>query len=247
MQDLIAIAAGLWVGLISTTFGGGVLAAGPILMALGLDAAKSIGTAKFAMLGGLIASLYGLRGTTAPANLPVPRVVIFTVVGSAIGAMIQTSLPITVARNATLLFLALSFLLVLALDPKTNQSISEASPPGVPQYMAVFALGTYSGFLGAGYGALMMVLLVRSFGGSFAASARAMIIATISSNILATSIFALRGSIDYRLGASMLAASIFGGYAASSMIHAFGIQPFRLLYLVSTALLILREIVVELR
>ena len=90
-----------------------------------------------------------------------------------------------------------------------------------------FAIAVYGGYFGAGMGVLIMALylLAADLGPHEAAGMRMYSAAVI--NLIAVSLFAVRGALDYRTGFPMLLATVTGAYIGAKLIQRLDAEKIR--------------------
>jgi uncharacterized membrane protein YfcA len=140
--------AGLFVGIVSVTAGGGATLGVPLLMSLGHDAASAIAIVKFALLASFVTGAWAYRRSGACAyDLPWP-VWPLSLLGAVLGA------NVVLAVGSQTLRIVVLVLLVVVLILGCTRMMGRAEPIACarPQRrggdtVAVFALGVYSGFL----------------------------------------------------------------------------------------------------
>ena len=85
-------------------------------------------------------------------------------------------------------------------------------------YVATFVLAVYGGFFSGGYVTMLTAVFVYLFGLTFLQSVATTKVVNVFSSLVATLIFASRGVVDYKLGASlgvaMFLGAVLGGHAA---------------------------------
>jgi uncharacterized membrane protein YfcA len=215
---LAAFAAG-WV---DAVVGGGGLIQLPALL-IGLPSntppAEILGTNKISGVWGTATSSLTYAVKIKPDWPTILPLVVSAAVGSALGAQAAKFLPKDYFTPIVLV--ALIGVGIYTLRKPELGLISERKHTGRAHYVrtAVIGLGVgaYDGILGPGTGSFFVILLVAVLGyGFLEASAKAKI-ANFVTNLSALAVFALHGSVLWRLGLLMGAANLLGSFTGAKM------------------------------
>jgi uncharacterized protein len=228
-------------GGINAIAGGGTLLTFPALVGLGVPALTANATSTVALWPGALGSMWGYRGELRGARAWVVRLTLPSVAGGALGAwLLLRTPPDRFARivpflvlGATLLFLAQGPLMRRLRERGGAGGPVAASDAGDPQVapwlfiIAQFAIGVYGGYFGAGIGILMLAGLglmgfvnihrmngLKNWG-------------AVCMNLVAASIFAVSGIVDWPVALAMAAGGLLGGYAGSRVAQRVGQQRVR--------------------
>jgi uncharacterized membrane protein YfcA len=122
---------------------------------------------------------------------------------------------------------------IVVLRPNLGVVASEPAQRSLWRSGAIgLATGFYDGFFGPGAGAFMIFLFVAWLGLDFLAAAGVTRFVNFASNLGAIVVFALAGTIDYRIGAVMAACAIAGSFTGSRLALARGARFVRYVFLV---------------
>jgi uncharacterized membrane protein YfcA len=238
---LAAFAAG-WV---DAVVGGGGLLQLPALL-IGLPSttlpASVLGTNKLSSVWGTATSSLTYAVRTRPDWRTVLPLVLAAALGSAGGAQLARFLP----RS---LFTPLVLLALVAVGIYTWRRPqlglrSQRKHDGRAHYgrtaLIGLGIGAYDGFLGPGTGSFFVIALVAVLGyGFLEASAKAKL-ANLATNLSAITVFAVHGTILWRLGLLMGAANLVGGLLGSRTAISRGSGFIRRVFLLVVAALVLK-------
>ncbi len=228
-------------GAVDAIGGGGGLLNVPALLLAGLPPQLALGTNKLA----------GIAGTaTATATFAAARairwpIVIAGAVAAFVGGLLGARTVLHI--DPALLRIVVSVLLLVAsvvvvLRPQIGErpaaSVAERS---IWRSGAIgLATGYYDGFFGPGAGTFMVFLFVALLGLDFLAATGVAKAANLASNLGAIIVFALAGTIDYRIGLIMAGGAIAGSFTGSRLALARGAAFVRYVFLGIAVALALR-------
>jgi uncharacterized membrane protein YfcA len=212
---LVALAAGI----VDAIAGGGGLITIPAFLAAGLPPHLAIATNKGQSVFGAFAALvrFSRAGLVDPrrARLTFP----LGALGSLAGAALVLAVPPGVLRPVVLVLLAGAALFVGLRRPSPSR-LEDAPPPRHAVALAAGAalvLGAYDGFFGPGTGTFLIVAFVALLGlGLSHASAEAKVV-NFASNLAALVLFAVRGTVIWRIALPMAAAQLAGGWIGAHL------------------------------
>jgi len=219
MEPIFAImlfAGGILEGLYASTVGCGSLVSIPLLLLTGMPIHTAIGTNRFSVIFLEAASAMKFQ---SKKKITWKYAVIIGLIASC-GSVIGSSLVINIDEKhlniATAIILAVVILLVIVKDklglkenphPKINWTAVSA---------AVFLLGIYGGFLGAGFGTSITLVFVMMGFNFITGAANSRIVGLIMS-VPATIIFAHNGMINYEYGLSLGLGTTIGGWIGAGI------------------------------
>ncbi len=211
---VIIFAVGVVAGLFGTLVGGGGLITIPTLIFLGLPPHTAIGTNRLGVTGMAVAGWYefskkGMINYEIGLAIAIPALL-----GSFLGANLVLKI-----NEATLkqVIAVMTILILVFIISKPRVGIERAKHRTkkyeylIGGILSLFIF-MYSGFYGAGTGALLTYVLVLLFGQTFLESAATRKIAQLISTLMAAIIFAISGVISYPLGAALFTGSFIGSY-----------------------------------
>jgi uncharacterized membrane protein YfcA len=203
---------GLVAGFVNTIAGGGSLLTLPVLMLLGLPPNLANGTNRLgALFQTFTAARTYSRAGLRPWGLAAPLLPLL-LAGAALGAGAASLLPGELFRRIVgVVFLLL--LLASAGDPaRLSRKIERSLRRSGVRGGVLLALGFYAGFVQAGVGIWLLIVLPGILPGGLR-QANAVKVALIHSMMwMALAIFALQGQVAFLVGAGLALGSVAGGY-----------------------------------
>ena len=195
-------------------------------------------------VGGVIPFLKGPELDRAKA----PKLIVLTLLGSVIGAMLVFEVP--AAWLPRIIPFAMLFMLAfLLMNPRMGSGITPHTEAAVTSgrriragYFAMFLLAIYGGFFSGGYVTLLIAACVFFFRYSFL---RAIVMArlmNVGSSLIATSIFAWHGAIDWKLAGITGAAAFAGGIAGAGLAGRISERLLRFVFMGAVAVLALTSL-----
>jgi uncharacterized protein len=229
LRDVVVVLAGFAGGALTAVVGAGSLASLPVLLAIGLDPVTANVTSAVGVVPGSAAGVYayrqqlpGMRRLLVPLLLP-------TVAGGALGALLLLVLP--ASTFGTLLpFLLVGAAALVAVQPRIAAAVARrrqpagtssgpsATPAPVPAAgPVVLVLGTlvavYGGYFGAAVSVLYLALLGSIVGGLQASNGAKNTLTGLSCGA-ACVVFVLRAHPDWGAVALLALGSTGGGVIA---------------------------------
>lgn len=191
---------GIFAGLYASSVGGGSFVMFPLMILSGLPVHIAIASNRFgAVLLELSSTLRFYKEKKLDLKLG-SALGIAAAIGSAIGSYIVLSIN---EKHLNLIVGIVFILIFLFVLNKNKVGLKEVKKNMSLYLTAVFtfALGIYGGFFGAGFGTFIMFLLVLG-GFTFIKSAAIARVVGFIMSLVATTVFALNGVIDYTAGIS---------------------------------------------
>ncbi len=240
---LIIIVLGFIAAFIDAVVGGGGLISIPALLATGMSPATALGTNKLASaFGSFTSSLKFLRSRNVDFRMMMKLFPISFVV-SVFGALIAVRLPGEVLKPLVLVMLIV--VLVYTLFKKDWGAIERKNILTRRKIvmLIVFAviIGFYDGFMGGGTGSFLMFLMLFT-GFDFLRAAGNAKVLNFGSNIGALSLFMIVGEVNYAYGLAMAGSMVLGSYAGAQLAISKGVGYVKMLFIIVTSLLILKNI-----
>ncbi|EOI1860688.1 TSUP family transporter [Campylobacter jejuni] len=243
MTTLIISFFGFLASFIDAVVGGGGLISIPALMAVGLPPATALGTNKLASsFGSLTATISFIRAKKVNIKL-MPKIFPFVFLASIIGAYVATVIPARYFKPLAIIMLFIVLIYTLfKKDWNGNTLINETSKLKLfTVFSLLILIGFYDGFLGGGTGSFFIFVLLI-LGLDFLKSAGNAKVLNFGSNIGALLLFILLNKVDYLLGFSMALSMIVGSYIGSSFAVKKGVSYVRLLFIIVTLLLLIKNL-----
>ena len=232
-------------GWVDAVVGGGGLIQLPALL-IGLPSSTSpaaiLGTNKLSSVWGTLTSSVTYAVKIKPDWRTLIPLVVGAGLGSAAGAQLAKLLP--KEYFTPIVLVALIGVGVYTWRRPELGLVSARKHDGRAHYGRTAAIGlgvgAYDGFLGPGTGSFFVILLVGVLGyGFLEASAKAKI-ANVMTNLAAISVFAVHGSVLWKLGLLMGAANLVGGFLGARTAISRGNVFVRRVFLIVVAALILK-------
>ena len=220
-QLQIALLAGvaLVAGTVDAIAGGGGLLTVPAFLAVGLPPHLALGTNKGQSVFGSFAAM--IRFSRAGlvdrrrARLTFP----LGLVGSLAGAALVLAVPPTVLRPVVLALLA-GAALFIGLRRGRPARLEDAPPPpnaALRAGAAAALIGAYDGFFGPGTGTFLIVAFVALLGDSLSHASASAKVVNFASNLSAMVLFAVKGTVVWRIALPMAAAQLLGGWLGAHL------------------------------
>ena len=218
-QIALLAAVALVAGTVDAIAGGGGLVTLPVLLAVGLPPHVALGTNKGQSVFGAFAALarFSRSGLVDPrrARLTFP----LGLAGSLAGAALVLAVPPAVLRPVVLVLLAAAALFI-GLRQGGPARLEDAPAPAHARLLAGAAallIGAYDGFFGPGTGTFLIVAFVALLGDGLAHASAAAKVVNFASNLAAMTLFALRGTVAWRIALPMAAAQLAGGWIGAHL------------------------------
>ena len=216
---LILVGIGLFAGVVNTLAGGGSLVTLPVLILfLGLDEATANGTNRLMVIVAAIVASYGYKSkevSTHPYGL-------YFGIAATFGAVIGAKIAIDIDGDTFKRFLAIIMITVGLIIVFRSKSIASLDLPErlsgkylVAALIGFFFIGIYGGFLQAGVGIIIMLLLTQVSRLSLVRTNSVKAFSVFFYSIAAVLIFALDGKIIWMVGIWMVLGSIVGAWLSS--------------------------------
>ncbi|HJN78876.1 MAG TPA: sulfite exporter TauE/SafE family protein [Flavobacteriaceae bacterium] len=216
---LILVGIGLFAGIVNTLAGGGSLVTLPVLILfLGLDEATANGTNRLMVIVAAIVASYGYKSkgiSTHPYGL-------YFGIAATFGAIIGAKIAIDIDGDTFKRFLAIIMITVGLIIVFRSKSIASLNLPErlsgkylVAALIGFFFIGIYGGFLQAGVGIIIMLLLTQVSRLSLVRTNSVKAFSVFFYSIAAVLIFALDGKIIWMVGLWMVLGSIVGAWLSS--------------------------------
>jgi uncharacterized membrane protein YfcA len=217
LEYLLLIPVGFIAGFLNTVAGGGTLLTLPTLIFLGLPASVANGTNRIAILVQTFTAVKGFKSkgeTMYPFSL-------YLGISAFIGSFIGAKLAININGELFNKILALIMLMVLSiivLKPKVNLATLTEKTTGRTLYISIiifFFLGIYGGFINAGIGFLMLLILPYVNGLTLLKSNVTKVFVVCMYTVGAVIVFAYENKINYPLALILTIGNASGAWVAS--------------------------------
>lgn len=217
MAFVILFIAAIWAGAQNALAGGGSFITLPALMFTGMDARAANITSTVALFPGQIATAWtGRQLVSGAAALPLQVLVIISLVGGALGAVLLLVTPASVfARLVPWLVLFATALFAWGSFGPKSQDAARLGRNGTA--VAQFLIAIYGGYFGGGIGILMLAALIAAGFLIRAAGATKNLLAAVM-NASAFAIFLFSSEVRWFQAAICAAGAIAGGIIGSLML-----------------------------
>ncbi len=245
-QGLLLFGSAMMAGMINSVAGGGTLLTFPALIWSGRPEIIANATSTVALVPGAWSSAYGYRGETLKAPRKFLYLLIPSVVGGMIGAvLLRRTPPATFAALVPFLILFATVLFMiqepiqrrLRSGASAHQEATASWMVGAGCYQ--FLVAIYGGYFGAGIGILTLAALgIMGLSDIHQMNGLKNIFGS-TTNLVAALYFIYAGMVDWPSAALMAAGAIIGGYGAAGIARRMG-QKFvrRLVILIGFAMAI---------
>ncbi|EHJ08830.1 TSUP family transporter [Staphylococcus simiae] len=240
---LIIIVFGFIAAFIDSVVGGGGLISTPALLAIGLPPSVALGTNKLASsFGSFTSALRFIRSGKVDLKV-VSKLFIFVFLASSLGAFVATIIPSQVLKPLIIIALTSVFIFtILKKDWGSVRTFTHFTIAKAIIFAALFVvIGFYDGFVGGGTGSFMLFVLLL-FGFDFLSAAGNAKVLNFASNLGALVLFMTLGQVNYVYGFIMAASMIVGSYVGAQFAIKQGVGYIKVLFIVITAILILKNI-----
>ena len=217
LEHLLLIPIGFVAGFLNTVAGGGTLLTLPTLLFLGLPAPVANGTNRIAILVQTFTAVRGFKSkgiSTYPFSFYLG---ISALLGSFIGAKLAIGITGELF-NKILAIIMVMVLITILFNPKKNFTEIPERITGKYLYWAIFIfffLGIYGGFINAGIGFLMLVILPNLNGLSLLKSNVTKVFVVAVYTVGAVLVFAYEDKINYPLALILTIGNASGAWVAS--------------------------------
>jgi len=210
---IVLIIASFIAGAQNALAGGGSFLTFPALLYAGLDPRAANITSAIALFPGQITTGFtGRSMLSGAAGLSIRTLVILSLVGGGLGAVLLLATPVSVFTHLVP-FLVLFATAVFAWGSFIRKTPPPGAPPAVsPRTAAIlqFLIAVYGGYFGGGIGILMLAALTAAGLAVRHAGATKNVLAGVM-NAIAVLIFILKTQVEWRIVLAVAIAAIAGG------------------------------------
>lgn len=233
---------GLIAGFLNAIVGGGGLISLPALLMVGLPPATAIATNKLAgSLGNFTSMMTFLRAGKINTKMLLP-IIPFVFISSICGALTVSALSPSILQPLVIVMLTVVFLYTV-FNKGFGQTKSSTYVTGYKKWLGLILMiiiGFYDGFFGPGTGSfIIFVLLFMGF--QFLEASASSKLLNFTSNIAALLTYLALGMVNFTYGFIIGAAMVIGAYIGSKVAMSKGLGFIRLLFIVMTFVLIIKN------
>lgn len=213
MLWLVVLAAFLG-GALNAVAGGGSFLTLPALLAAGVPPVAANATGTLALLPGYIASCLGYRRELRQLarNYPMARILLVSLLGGALGALLLLATSNTLFRALVPWLLLLATLLFVVAPAVLRRADVLSASWLLPGLLLV---AVYGGYFNGGLGIMLMALFALVGTGSLQQANGLKNLVSSLLTLVAVLVYSSGGAIDWRLGLPMMASAMLGGYAGA--------------------------------
>jgi len=217
VEIIVLVCVGFVAGCINTLAGGGSLLTLPILIFLGLPPNVANGTNRIAILFQNIFTTAGFKSKgviTFPFSIYLG---ISALIGSVIGAQIAVDIK-GETFNKILAIIMIIVVVYMVFQSKSKQQNSIEKTTGKHLWIGVvlfFFVGIYGGFIQAGVGFIMLLILSSVNNLSLVKSNAIKVTVVLIYTVSTVAVFAYNDKIDWKVGLTLAIGNSVGGWLAS--------------------------------
>ena len=214
-------------GVINSMAGGGTLLTFPALLWVGVPAIAANATNTVALWPGSVGSVWGYRRELASAQRQLFALVVPSVAGGLVGALLLHLTPATLFERLVPWLILFATCLFMAQEPiqrrfDFSQAHAARSPWLSWTMVFQFAVGVYGGYFGAGIGILMLAALSLIGHTDIHQMNAVKTLLAVSVNGVAALYLALAGLVVWPYALLMAAGAIAGGVAGPGVARRVG-------------------------
>lgn len=216
-EILLLVIIGFITGIINTLAGGGSLITLPILIFLGLPPDVANGTNRIPIFFQTLASIAGFRSKGLHTTKFAWYLGLISLVGAVIGAHIAVDIKGELF-NRILAIMMIVVVIFMTVRIKSNYNVLLERTTGKYFWISIiifFFLGIYGGFLQAGAGIFILLLLSGINRISLVKSNLIKAIATLAFSISSLLVFGFSDLLDFKIGFLMAAGNVIGAWLSS--------------------------------
>ncbi len=225
---------GIFVGFVNTLSGSGSLLTLPFLISLGLPANIANGTNRIAIL---LQNLVGVSSFKRQKVFEFKEAIwltVPTIIGAVIGASVAVKISDTVMERIIAVILVVMFILLI-FKPQMwlkEQAKDLKTKPNFVQFIVLFFVGIYGGFIQAGVGLFLLAGLVLGAGFDLVKANAIKGFIILLYTIFALSVFIYNDSVDFKIGLILAGGNMLGAFVASKFAVGWGPKFVRYVLLV---------------
>ncbi|MEM7167166.1 MAG: sulfite exporter TauE/SafE family protein [Planctomycetota bacterium] len=213
-------------GAINTMVGGGTFIMLPILAVLGVDPKVANATNRLAVCFQAVAASATLhrQGVLSPQTAILPLAI--AVIGGVCGALLNGVLSDEAFRQwvGWLLILGLPLLFLKRPDP-----LRAVQKPKTPAVIGLFVLGVYGGFLGAGVGVLILLVLPPLLRADLVRTVAIKVLIVLAFSFSSGVVYIAQGMVDWKLLVPLIGGYMIGGIIGARLTVRVGDRWMRLI------------------
>ena len=208
---------GIFVGFVNTLSGSGSLLTLPFLISLGLPANVANGTNRIAILLQNVVGVASFKKQKVFEFKEAVWLTIPAIIGAVVGASVAVKISDALMEKIIAGILVFMFLLLI-FKPKMwlkEQAKDLKTKPTFVQFIVLFFIGIYGGFIQAGVGLFLLAGLVLGAGFDLVKANAVKGFIILLYTVFALSIFIYNDSVDYKIGLILAGGNMVGAFIAS--------------------------------
>lgn len=231
----VAMAAAFLAGGINSVAGGGTLVTFPALMGLGLPAVAANATSTVAIWPGSLGSMWGFRREIRAVPARMRLLALPAVSGGLLGAFLLRATPPGVFERLVpflILFATLLFSVQAPVQKRLQARLGSGSTPDgasrgsrfgmLAAVVGMFGVGVYGGYFGAGMSIMLLTALAFMGLEDILQMSAMTSFLSFCTNGVASLLFAAAHMVVWPYVLGMMAAALFGGWAAAGLARKVG-------------------------
>jgi len=217
-QAAALVAVGFMVGFINVFAGSGSVLSLPLLMFLGLPVTVANGTNRIAIL---LQNVVGAYNFKKQGNLELKdglKLSIPSMAGALVGSMLAAEINEALMQKIVgIILLILLIITLLKKEAWTKTELAAAGKTSFLQYLVLFFIGIYGGFIQIGTGLFLLFGLVLSSGYNILKANALKMFIILMYTPLALGIFIYNGQVNFKWGLLLAVGTMLGAYVASRL------------------------------
>ncbi|ROV58410.1 sulfite exporter TauE/SafE family protein [Vibrio ponticus] len=214
MDWWVLVVAGVFGGILNSVAGGGSFITFPALMFVGIPPIMANATNTFAVSAGYISGAYGFRHDIAKQPEVVLPIVLLSLLGGALGAILLLNISDQLFAQAIPWLLLFATFLFVAGD-KLSQHLAQYQGARILLALMLVLVSAYGGFFNAGLGIVVLSYLVVAKYTDINQMNGLKLLVSSCVSLSAIVIFFWQGVIEWLPGLAVLVGSVIGGYIAA--------------------------------
>jgi uncharacterized membrane protein YfcA len=215
LHALAIFAAGIAAGTINTVVGSGTLITFPVLLSFGYAPVTANVSNTIGLVPGSAAGAFGYRNELSGQRARVVRLMIASVSGAVVGAVLLLSLPASAFEAIVPAFIAIALVLILAQN-RLSAALAAHRPAGRIHVgwiamLGVFASGIYGGYFGAAQGIMLLAILGLALDEDLQRINAIKVVLAGLVNLVSGVIFAFAATVAWLPAALIAGGSMLGG------------------------------------
>jgi uncharacterized membrane protein YfcA len=214
---LILVATGVGVGIMAAIVGGAAVIAYPVLIATGLTPQVAAISNITALVPGIILAALSDRSQLPPFNRAFVGMVIASIIGAALGAVLLLLTPDRVFSVLVPLLLGFATLLFAFAGRISTWLRSRAAQRGheitfsLTSLKMLLPVSFYGGYFGAGVGVLLLGVFALATGGDYRSANVTKNLVSGLNGLSAAVVFAAKGAVVWPHTLALMAGTVVGG------------------------------------